>query len=191
MSVRRRARCAPSPTSMSSRLRRPSIVARPDQSATMRRRPKRCFHSSRSSSTCGYRPTLALTRNGRPLTRPTWASRSVERNSRATASSTSDGMPCVRPKKLKVPCGRMPSRTSSASAAAATALIVPSPPHATITPPSWRTRCAALRAASGMRRPSSTTSNAQRCPALSSRASIRARTTAASLRPEPAFITIT
>jgi len=68
------------------------------QAATSRLRPWRCFCSSRSSSNCGYRPRLALTRNTRPFTSPTCTGCTRAVSNPRVASAASEEMPCVRPK---------------------------------------------------------------------------------------------
>ena len=82
---RRRAQIAARPSCSSCRqLARARIsVTSPDHNATSRLRPNFCLKASRSSSNCGYRPRLALTRNGLSLSSPTCTGRTCPRSSRA------------------------------------------------------------------------------------------------------------
>ena len=138
----------------SRQLRRGRIrLASPASRAIHWLRPWRRFISSRSSSSSGYRPRLALTRKMRSPMRPSCTGRmspaSIAASRWGSAASVSVGRPCWRPKKLKVPRGSAPNGIGCSQSACTTVLSVPSPPAATITPPSLRARATTRAASAG------------------------------------------
>ncbi|MFY3385677.1 DUF2694 family protein [Paracidovorax sp. MALMAid1276] len=93
--------CAPCCVFIITRQRRPeagrSRLHTADATATQRERPKRREAISRSASSLGYRPTLALTMNMRRFTNPTCTGRMSPSRKACSRSSTAVSVSSARP----------------------------------------------------------------------------------------------